>query len=93
MSRWKSPKVAARLAQREVEKAERLRREKWQSILLVSCIGVVSAGLMVADYLWLRHQKRQRQQEHKHYQQPPSKTNAPVSGPTEQNPKPIDQHE
>lgn len=93
MSRWKSPKLAARLAQREVEKAERLRRERWQSILLVCCIATVSIGLMIADFLWLRHNNRQRQEQHEHSPRHKNKTNAPVSAPTGQNPKSIDHHE
>lgn len=69
MSRWKSPQIAAKRAERAAKGAAKLRREKRRSWQLVIGLAVVSVGLTVADYFWLRHQARQRHERyHQHHQ-------------------------
>lgn len=64
MSRWKTPQAAARQAERGAREVAKRRREKRIGVLLVVCWVVVSFGLCVADYLWMRQGARQRQEQH-----------------------------
>ena len=76
MSRCKSPQAAARLAERVAKDAEQRRKEKRRSWLMVAGVAMLSGGLMVADYFWLRYQARQRHEQRYHRG---GKTNAPAS--------------
>ena len=69
MSRWKSPQAAAKEAERAARQAEKLRKEKLRSRLWVIGVAIVSLGLMVADYFWLRHQAQQRREQHERLHQ------------------------
>lgn len=60
MSRWKSPQIAAKHAERAARKAAKKRKEKRIGVLLVICWAVVSFGLCIADYFWMRHRARQQ---------------------------------
>lgn len=76
MSRWKSPQAAAKLAERAAKEAEKRRKEKRNGWLLVVCWAMVSFGLCVADYFWLRHQAQQRREQHERlYHHQPAQTN------------------
>ena len=74
MSRWKSPQAAAKRTEHMAKEAEQRRNEKRKSWLLIVGVAVVSVGLVVADYFWLRHQARQRHE--MRHKQPPQ-TNHP----------------
>lgn len=76
VSRWLSPEKAARRAERAAQDAARRRMEKRRTWLMVSGVAVVSLGLVVADYFWLRYQARQRHEQRYHRG---GKTNAPAS--------------
>ena len=74
MSRWESPQAAAKSAERTAKEAEQRRKERRKSWLMIAGVAVVSVGLVVADYFWLRHQARQRHE--MRHKQPPQ-TNHP----------------
>lgn len=76
VSRWSSPETAARRAERAAKGAAQRRKEKRRGVLLVAGVTAVSIGLIVADYLWLRYQARQRHEQRYHRG---GKTNAPAS--------------
>lgn len=76
MSRWLSPEKASRRAERAAKDAAQRRKEKRRSLMLIIGVAVVSVGLMVADYFWLRHQAKQRHEQRYHRG---GKTNAPAS--------------
>jgi heme/copper-type cytochrome/quinol oxidase subunit 2 len=78
MSRWLSPEKAARRAERAAKQAEQRRRELRRMWLMIGGITVVSIGLMVADFFWLRYRARQRHEQRYHRS---GMTNAPVSTP------------
>lgn len=69
MSRWKSPQAAAKDTERAAKEAAKLRKEKRRTVLMVAGVAVVSLGLCVADYFWLRYQARQRHERHHQHQQ------------------------
>lgn len=76
MSRWLSPEKAARRAERAAKDAAQRRKEKRRTWLMIAGLALVSTGLMVADYFWLRHQAKQRHEQRYHRG---GKTNAPAS--------------
>lgn len=76
MSRWLSPEKAARRAERAAKDAAQRRKEKRRTWLMVGGVAVASIGLMVADYLWLRHEAKQKHEQRYHRG---GKTNAPAS--------------
>lgn len=91
MSRWKSPQAAAKLAERKGKEAAKLRKEKRTAWLILVCWAVVTVGLCVADYFWLRCQARQRHERyHQHHQRgtnvPPLQTNQTGSNLPERKP-------
>jgi hypothetical protein len=77
VSRWLSPEKAARRAERAANDAEQLRRGKRRTWLMLIGLAVVSFGLVVADYFWLRHQAKQRHE--RRHQQRSKMTNDPAS--------------
>ena len=74
MKRWKSPQVAARLAARAAKDAEKNRKEKRNTRLLIIGWAVVTIGLIVGDYFWLKARAERRKAEHQ--RQFHQKTNA-----------------
>lgn len=78
MSRWKSPQAAAKDAERAAKKAEKLRKEKRRSVLTIIGVAIVSLGLCVADYFWLRYQARQRREQHERLYHHKQSTNNPT---------------
>lgn len=78
MSRWKSPQAAAKDAERAAKKTEKLRKEKRITWLMVVGCAIVSLGLCVADYFWLRHQARQRREQHERLHHHKQSTNNPT---------------
>lgn len=64
MSRWKSPKIAAKRAARAGKEAEQRRKEKRNGILLVIGWAVVTIALIVGDYFWLKARAQRRKAEH-----------------------------
>lgn len=58
MSRWKSPQVAAKRAMLGAKAAEKLRKQKRITRLLVLAFAAVSIGLVVADIFFLRYVAR-----------------------------------
>ena len=78
MSRWLSPEKAARRADRAAKQAEQRRREMRRMWLVIGGIALVSIGLMVADFFWLRYRAKQRHEQRYHRT---GKTNSPVSIP------------
>lgn len=77
MSRWLSPEKAARRAERAAKDATQRRKEKRRTWLMIAGLALVSTGLMVADYFWLRYQAKQRHEQRYHRG---GKTNAPGVG-------------
>ena len=77
MSRWLSPETAARRAERAAKDAAQRRKEKRRSLMLIVGVAVVSVGLVVADYFWLRHQAKQKHE--RRHQQRSKMTNDPAS--------------
>lgn len=67
---------AARRAERAAKDAAQRRKEKRRSLMLIVGVAVVSVGLMVADYFWLRHRAKQKHERRYHRG---GKTNASVS--------------
>jgi uncharacterized protein HemX len=65
VSRWRSPQIAAERAAKE---AAKLRKEKRRGWLLLVCWAVVSLGLTVGDYFWMRHRARQQHERLHHLQ-------------------------
>jgi hypothetical protein len=61
VKRWTSPQTAARRAERAAKLVEIERRERRQMWLSFGAILLVSAGLVVAQYFWLK-----RDQEFRH---------------------------
>ena len=78
MSRWKSPQVAARLAEHAAKKAAKARREKRYARLMLIGFVLIMVSLMVADYFWLRAQARKRQEQHQKTHHRPNQTDTPV---------------
>lgn len=78
MSRWLSPEKAARRAERAAKQAEQRRREIRRMWLMIGGIALVSVGLTVADFFWLRYRAKQRHEQRYHRT---GRTNAPVSTP------------
>jgi len=76
VSRWKSPQTAARRAERAAEQSAQSRKEKRQGILMLIGIATTSLGLMLADYLWMRHAAQQRHDRLIHHA---GQTNSPIS--------------
>jgi len=76
VSRWSSPEKAARRAERAAKDAVQRRKEKSHSPMLVVGVAVLSFGLVVADYLWLRHQAKQKHEPRYHRS---ARSNAPAS--------------
>jgi len=79
VSRWLSPENAARRAERAAKDAAQRRKEKRRSLMLIVGVAVVSIGLMVADYFWLRHRAKQKHERHHQHQQRGKLTNDPAS--------------
>ena len=74
MSRWKSPKIAAKRAERAAKEAEENRKEKRNARLMIIGWAVVTIGLIVGDCYWLKARAQRRKTEHQRiYHQ---KTNA-----------------
>ena len=78
VSRWWSPRTAARRAERAAKATAQRRQEKRRSVILVIGVALVLLGLMVGDYFWLRYQARQRHEQRYHRG---GKTNAPAPAP------------
>jgi heme/copper-type cytochrome/quinol oxidase subunit 2 len=76
MSRWLSPEKAARRAERAAKQAEQRRREIRRMWLMIGGIALVSVGLTVADFFWLRYRAKQRHERRYHRS---GRTNAPPS--------------
>lgn len=70
-----SSEKAARRAERAAKQAEQRRREIRRMWLMIGGIAVVSIGLTVADFFWLRYRAKQRHEQRYHRS---GKTNAPV---------------
>ena len=70
--RWKSPQIAAKRAERAAKEAAKLRKEKRKSRLMLIGVVLLMIAAVVADYLWLRTQARQRREQHErlHHHQP-----------------------
>jgi len=79
VSRWLSPEKAARRAERAAKDTAQRRKEKRRSLMLIIGVAVVSVGLMVADYFWLRHQAKQMHERRHQHQQRSKFTNDPAS--------------
>lgn len=77
MSRWKSPQVAAKHAERAAKEAEQLRKVKHNGRLMIIGAAVVSIGLVVADCFWLKAQAQRRREEHEKIRHRQVQTNAP----------------
>ena len=78
MSRWLSPEKAARRAERAAKDNAQRREEKRRSLMLIVGVAVVSLGLVVADYFWLRHQAKQKHERRHQHQQGSKLTNDPA---------------
>ena len=78
MSRWLSREKAARRAERAAQDMTRRGKEKRRMWLLLAGLAVVSVGLTVADYFWLRSVARERHENRYHHG---GRTNAPASAP------------
>jgi hypothetical protein len=63
VSRKLSPQQTVRLAERGAKDAEQRRKAKRRSWLIIGGVAVLSIGLVVADYFWIRHQARQRHEQ------------------------------
>ena len=79
MSRWLSPEKAARRAERAVQDAAQHRKDRRRSWLMIGGVTVLSLGLMIADYFWLRHQAKQKHERRHQHQQRSKMTNDPAS--------------
>jgi hypothetical protein len=79
VSRWKSPQASAKRAERAAKEAEQLRKEKRYGWFTIIGIAVVSMGLIVADYVWLKARAQRRWEEHQKLHHRPVKTNSPSS--------------
>jgi hypothetical protein len=64
VKRWKSPQVAAKLAARAAKEAEQKRKEKRNTRLMIIGWAVVTIGLIVGDYFWLKARAQRRKAEH-----------------------------
>lgn len=82
MSRWKSPKVAAKRAESVEREIAKRRSEKRYSWLLIGGVTVCSLGLSVADFLWMRSRAHERHE--RRYQQ--NRQRALTNSPTPTNP-------
>jgi uncharacterized protein YgiM (DUF1202 family) len=74
VKRWKSPQVAAKRAERAAKEAEKKRKEKRNTRLMIIGWAVVTIGLIVGDYFWLKARAQRRKAEHQ--QRFHQKTNA-----------------
>lgn len=79
MSRFKSPHVAAKRAERAAKDAEQRRREKRNSLLMIIGLALVSLSLVVADYFWLKARAQKRREEHRQRQHQRAQTNSPAA--------------
>ncbi len=92
MSRWKSPQVAALRAERAAKEAEQARKMKRKSRLMIIGVAILSIGLVVTDYFWLKARAQKRREEHMRTRHRPAQTNdavrVPITGNTNLNQKP-----
>jgi uncharacterized protein HemX len=79
VKRWKSPQIASKRAERAAKEAAKKRREKRTGWLIVACWAVVSLGLCVADYLWMKARAERRREEHQRIYHRQAQTNSPAS--------------
>jgi uncharacterized protein HemX len=79
MSRWKSPQVAAKRAQRAAKETEQRRKEKRNGRLMIIAFVTVSVGLTVADYFWLKARAARQREEHQRIYHRQIQTNSPAS--------------
>lgn len=96
MSRFKSPRAAAKQAARDAKDAEQRRREKRNSWLMIIGLALVSLSLVVADYFWLKARAQKRREEHLQRRHQRALTNspaAPVSIPEPQRAGALTNHE
>ncbi len=77
MSRWKSPQVAALRAERAAKEAEQDRKMMRKSRLMIIGVAVLSIGLVVTDYFWLKSRALKRREEHQRIDHRPVQTDAP----------------
>jgi len=64
MSRWKSPRAAAKQAEHAAREAEKRRIEKRNTRLLVIAFLVATTGLTVGDFFWMQRRARNRREQH-----------------------------
>jgi hypothetical protein len=93
MSRWKSPQLAARHAQRAAKAAEQSRRENRKSLLLVMAIAAGLTAIMVGDYLWMSSRAQRRREQYLQRQQHRSQTNSLTGTPLTSGPETNKNHE
>jgi hypothetical protein len=75
VSRFRSPQVAAKRAERAAKEAEKIRKEKRNSRWMIIGLAVVSISLMVGDYFWLKARAQKRREEHMRTRHRPAQTN------------------
>lgn len=95
MSRWKSPRVATKRAERSAKEAEQVRKEKRNARFMIVGAVLVSFGLVVADYLWLRARAQKQREQHMQTRHRAAQTNDAVHIPNAggSNPTPIQSHD
>lgn len=64
MKRWKSPQVAAKLAERAAKEAEKNRKEKRNARFMIIGWAIVTISLIVGDYFWLKARAQKRREQH-----------------------------
>ena len=64
MSRWKSPQIAAKRAEREAKEADKARKEKLKGTLMMVGCAILAIALLVGDVLFLKARARRRKEEH-----------------------------
>lgn len=92
MSRWKSPQVAAKRAERAAKEAEQSRREKRNSRWMIIGLAVVSISLVIGDCFWFKAQAQKRREQHMQTRHRAAQTNdvihVPNTGSTNSSPIP-----
>lgn len=91
MSRFKSPQVAAKHAQRAAKEAEQRRKEQRKSRWIIIGLAVVSISLVIGDYFWLKARAQKRREQHMQTRHRAAQTNdaARVPNPVGTNASPV----